>query len=150
MALTPDRSDRGIDYDDAVQLADRGAGDPSIAAQMCYSLGAMRFRDSVGVYDPRTVWANLLDGGSIDAPGTLYQVILGAVAPSSVTWYSDAAKTKKVCSTLYTYAGANPLMPTTIVYSVFAADGSTLYKKATDTITYSSGVFEASRTRVFA
>lgn len=149
MPLTPDRSDRGIDYDDLIQMADRGVGDPTVAAQMAYSLGAMRFRDGLGVYNPRAIWSTLLAGGTLDVPGTLYKVVTGTLSPSAVTWFSDASQTKKVCSVTYGYGAANPLIPTSVVYTVFATDGLTAYKQATDTITYSSGVFEASRTRVF-
>ena len=148
--LTPDRSGRGVDYDDTVQMADRGGGDPAIEATMAYSGGAMRFRDAQGVFDPRCPWAGIIGGVHLDAAGTLYKNVTGTLKPSAVSWFSDAAKTKKLMEAIYSYAGSNALVPTTIAWALYDKNGTTVLRRATDTITYSSGVFEASRTRVFS
>lgn len=64
--------------------------------------------------------------------------------PTSIIWWEDSGKTKKVVQKLITYSVGK--LPTSIQWSVFDVDGTTVISQATDTISYSA-VFETSRTR---
>lgn len=88
----------------------------------------------------------LVDVGPMENYMTPYREILPATDPfpTSVIWYDDNTKTKKVLQKILTYTGVNP---TTIVWTIYQPDGVTPLKIATDTITY-SGPFELSRERV--
>jgi len=64
--------------------------------------------------------------------------------PTSVTWYLDVAKTKKLVEKFITYT--NNTFPTTIHWNMYDTDGVTIIHTVIDTITYNSA-FEATRTR---
>lgn len=66
--------------------------------------------------------------------------------PTASIWYTDGTKTKKVVEELGTY-NANMVF-SQVQWKVYAPDGTTILATATDTITYTSNVFESSRTRV--
>lgn len=63
--------------------------------------------------------------------------------PTSIVWWTSAAKSQKIVEKELIYTGINP---TTINWKVYDSDGS-LLATMTDTITY-DGPFELSRTRV--
>lgn len=65
--------------------------------------------------------------------------------PTSVTWWTDSSKTMKIVEKVIT-RDANQ-MPTTISWSVFDVDGSTVLASVSDAITYVNGIFEDSRVR---
>jgi hypothetical protein len=67
--------------------------------------------------------------------------------PTSITWYTSAAKTHKIVEKLKTY-NVNKT-PSTIIWKSYATDGVTVLATVTDTITY-NGVFELSRTRTIS
>lgn len=64
--------------------------------------------------------------------------------PTSIIWYLDIAKTKKLVEKFITYAGV--AFPHTIQWNMYDFDGVTLIHTVTDTITYNTA-FEAHRVR---
>jgi hypothetical protein len=64
--------------------------------------------------------------------------------PTSITWYLDVAKTKKLVEKFITYTGT--AFPTTIHWNMYDYDGVTIVHTVIDTITYNTA-FEATRTR---
>lgn len=67
--------------------------------------------------------------------------------PTSVIWWTSAAKTAKIVEETITYNGNKTVA--TDQWKVYDTDGSTVLATVTDTISY-SGVFETSRTRTIA
>jgi len=78
------------------------------------------------------------------ASGAVFEATPVGPFPTSFVWYDDAAKTKKMVELTVTYTGA---FPTTEVWKMYDADGSTVNCTVTDTIGY-TGAFESSRSRV--
>jgi hypothetical protein len=64
--------------------------------------------------------------------------------PTSIVWWTDAAKTAKILEEAVTYNSNSTIA--TDNWKVYDVDGSTLMAEITDAITY-SGVFELSRVR---
>lgn len=64
--------------------------------------------------------------------------------PTSITWYLDVAKTKKLVEKFITYTST--AFPTTIHWNMYDYDGVTIIHTVIDTITYDAA-FEATRTR---
>ena len=85
---------------------------------------------------------NTASGPSIN--GSYFEVV-GGVFPTSKTWYTDVTKTQKISELLISRNVQK--MPTVEQIRIYNADGVTLQRTITDTITYSNNVFEASRTR---
>lgn len=73
-----------------------------------------------------------------------YRETVGAVFPTSVTWYDDNTKAKKIVELLIT-RNANKT-PATETWNMYNTDGVTILVTVVDTMTY-SGVNETSRTR---
>lgn len=85
------------------------------------------------------------EGGPFEQFPTAYREIVGGVFPSSVTWYEDATKAKKILERQITRdANQNP---TEIRQILYASDGITPLTTSVDTITM-SGPVEVNRTRV--
>jgi hypothetical protein len=87
---------------------------------------------------------HLANGGPYEgfASGAFREVLpAGNPFPTSITWYTSAAKTNKIVEKLKTY-NLNKT-PSTIIWKSYDIDG------ITDTINY-SGVFEISRTRTIS
>jgi hypothetical protein len=76
-----------------------------------------------------------------------FREIVGAPFPSSVIWYEDVTKAKKIVSVNYTRNATN--QATTIVWRIYDTDGSTVLGTATDTVSY-TGPWESNRTRAIA
>ena len=68
----------------------------------------------------------------------------GSPFPTSITWYLDVAKTKKLVEKFITYT--NVAFPTTIHWNMYDYDGVTIVHTVIDTITYNAA-FEGTRTR---
>lgn len=68
--------------------------------------------------------------------------------PTSIIWYDDATKAKKIVEKTITRSGggATNVSPTPIVWKIYAVNGTTVLSTISDAITY-SGVFETVRTR---
>lgn len=90
---------------------------------------------------------HFIEGGPAEgfASGA-YREVTGTVFPTSIVWWEDSGKTKKIVERLITWTGVNP---TTDQWKVYDTDGSTVLATVTDTISY-SGLFETSRTRTVA
>jgi hypothetical protein len=76
--------------------------------------------------------------------GAFRETLPSGPFPTSVIWWTSAAKTHKIVQKLIAY-NANKT-PTATQWSAYASDGTTVIAQVTDTMTYSS-VFETSRTR---
>lgn len=74
-----------------------------------------------------------------------YREIIGQPFFTSVTWYTDITKTKKIVEKLVTRNSSK--MPTSIVWNSYDIDGITILHTVTDTINYTMNVFESNRTR---
>lgn len=93
---------------------------------------------------------HFIDQGPGDgfATGAFKEVLpVGSPFPTSIIWYLDVAKTKKLVEKFITYAGV--AFPATIQWNMYDFDGVTLIHTVTDTITYSTA-FEATRTRAIS
>lgn len=147
---------------DGLELPEVGV-DPTVVGGLTLNGGDIKGRDAAGVFNLRTGGTGLtaashatlrqlihfIDNGPAEgfASGA-YREILPAADPfpTSVTWYDDATKAKKLVEKLLTYTGA---FPTTIQWKIYDTDGSTVLATVTDAITY-SGAFETSRTRTIS
>lgn len=155
MSRTPDP------IGDSLELPDLGL-DPVLVGEISLNNGEIKARDIYGTFNLRSGTGltaathrtlrqliHFIDNGPAEgfASGA-YREILPAADPfpTSVTWYDDATKAKKLVEKLLTYTGA---FPTTIQWKIYDTDGSTVLATVTDAITY-SGAFEISRTRTIA
>ncbi len=67
--------------------------------------------------------------------------------PDSVTWYVDASKAAKIIEKVLTRNGSQQV--TTVLWRLYASNGSTVVSTVTDTVTY-TGAVESSRTRTIS
>jgi hypothetical protein len=84
-------------------------------------------------------------GGPFETFGTAYSTSDPSPFPSSSIWWADAGLTKKIVEMTTVY-NANS-MPSTVTWKAYASDGLTVVATAVDAVTYTNGVFEASRIR---
>jgi len=86
----------------------------------------------------------LSDGPGDNFSTNPYREILpaGNPFPTSVVWYMDNTKSKKIVEKLI----MGGIFPTSIVWNMYDVDGVTIIESLTDVINY-SGPFEISRTR---
>ncbi len=90
---------------------------------------------------------HFIDEGPGDgfASGAFKEVLpTGSPFPTSITWYLDVAKTKKLVEKFVTYNAQH--FPTNIHWNMYDTDGVTIIHTVIDAITYSSA-FESTRTR---
>lgn len=91
---------------------------------------------------------HFLDNGPADGFGSgplfLETLPVADPFPTSLTWYEDATKARKIVELTITLNGNKT--PASEVWQVYASDGSTVLATVTDTINY-SGIFETSRSR---
>jgi hypothetical protein len=164
MPVTPDRFP-GAREEDEVQLTP-SAGDPATPGGVKFNGTTFRMRDSTGVFDPSVGSGGLseaahkalrqlihfIDDGPAEgfASGAFKEVI-GGLFPTSVIWWTSAAKTHKIVEKIITRSGggATNVSPTPVVWKVYDADGSTVLATVSDAIAY-SGAFEASRIRTIS
>lgn len=93
---------------------------------------------------------HFIDEGPGDgfASGAFKEVLpSGSPFPTSVTWYLDVAKTKKLVEKFITYTANH--FPQIIQWNMYDYDGVTLIHTVTDTITYNTA-FEATRVRTIS
>lgn len=91
---------------------------------------------------------HFIDQGPGDgfASGAFKEVLpTGSPFPTSVTWYLDVAKTKKLVEKFITYSPSK--QPTQIHWNMYDFDGVTIVHTVIDNFTYVNNVFEATRTR---
>lgn len=77
-----------------------------------------------------------------------YKEISGGAFPTSIIWWTSAAKTHKIVEKTVTRSGggATNVAPTPVVWRIYDVDGVTVLATISDAIVY-SGVFETGRTR---
>lgn len=73
-----------------------------------------------------------------------FRETIGGAFPTSVTWYEDFTKVKKIVEKLITYTSTQQI--DTVTWRVYDIDGSTVLATVTDAVTYST-FFETSRVR---
>jgi len=141
MARTPDRFP-GTRLEEELQLEDQGS-DPTTTGGMTYNGGAFAFKDSVGVFDPRTGGSGLTpsthrtqDQLVHDIAETSYDelVYTGSRIDALITW-TTAGKTQKIREELYTYAGNQVTQIVTKQYD--GAGVLVVGETMTETVTYS-------------
>src|SRR5579859_2727900 len=85
-------------------------------------------------------------GGPFEAfPTGAYRVTSGGVFPTSIIWYSDSSMVSKIVEKSISYNTISE--PDSITWKVYDTDGVTVLATATDNISYTSNIFETSRTR---
>ena len=134
--------------------------DPVSVGGITLNGGDLKAKDGTGVFNLRSGTGlteaahktlrqliHFIDNGPAEgfASGA-YRENVGGIFPTSITWYEDNTKVKKIVEKLLTYTGA---FPTTIQWKIYDTDGSTVLATVTDAIAY-SGAFETSRTRTIA
>lgn len=90
---------------------------------------------------------HFIDEGPGDgfASGAFKEVLPnGSPFPTSITWYLDVAKTKKLVEKFVTYNSSH--FPVTIHWNMYDFDGVTIIHTVIDSITYTTA-FEHTRTR---
>ena len=123
-------------------------------------LGEFRLKDSLGVFNPRPSATSgitaadhkallqlihFIDEGPAEGFSTgATKTVTGGLFPTQVLW--RRADATKLVQQDVTWTG---VLPTTVVWRIYAADGTTVLATVTDAITY-SGVYEVSRTRSIA
>lgn len=93
---------------------------------------------------------HFIDQGPGDgfASGAFKEILpTGNPFPTSVTWYLDVTKTKKLVEKFIFYNANN--FPTIISWNMYDFDGVTIVHNVTDTITYSTA-FESTRVRTIS
>ncbi len=162
MGRTPDRTP-GPSIEEELQLEDNGA-DPSIVGAITQNAGALKARDSIGVFDLRSGSGlseaahktlrhliHFIDDGPAGGftSGAFKQTLpAGTPFPTSEIWYVSGAAPPagKVVELTTTWVGVNI---TQEEWKMYDGDGSTVLATVTDAISY-SGVFETTRTRTIA
>ena len=91
---------------------------------------------------------HFIDGGPADGfdSGSYKETTYTGPLIATETWYEDNTKAQKIVDLSVSYTG---VFPTTEVWRMYDADGTTVLVTLTDTITY-SGPFEQTRTRTWA
>jgi len=70
---------------------------------------------------------------------------INSIFPTKETWYTDSNKIKKIVEKDITWNG---VVPSVIIYILYAADGVTVSRTVKDTITYRDKIFKQSVTRI--
>lgn len=94
---------------------------------------------------------HFIDQGPGDgfASGAFKEILpTGSPFPTSITWYLDVGKTKKLVEKFITYLPNKS--PSIIQWNMYDFDGVTIVHTVIDNFTYSNGVFEATRTRTIS
>jgi len=159
MAKTPDRRPGALEEDEEIRLGSN-PGAPSLNGAMRYdgTIGAFQLRDAGGTFDPRSgsglspaqhaailQLIHFIDEGPAEGFATgATKTTTGTVFPTEELW-KRADNTALVRKSI-TWTGATP---TSVVWRIYAADGTTVLATITDTISY-TGPFESSRARALA
>ena len=158
MPRTPDARAGELIEDDGILLGD-ALTDPTQLGEIRRVGSDFRMRDGTGVFNPRSGGGGItedqhktlrqlihfIDEGPAEgfASGAFKETAPMGPFPTSIIWWESAAKLKKIVERSVTWTGA---FPTTDVWKVYAADGSTVLATVSDAISY-SGAFETTRTR---
>lgn len=71
----------------------------------------------------------------------------GSIFPTSIIWWESSAKLKKIVEENITWSG---IVPSQITWNMYDTDGVTIIQTVTDDISYTSTIFETSRTRTIS
>lgn len=162
MAQTQDHRSQICYRDSEVQIASTGAATVvSAVGGQRYNGTGFQLLDSVGQYDPRTVWVSphaLLNdlihamGGGGPVLNNAYKLTTyagGTLFVASETWFTTSAQTIPISKHSFTYPSGSYLNPITETWVVYVSGTSTVAHTVTDTMTY-SGISELSRTRSYS
>lgn len=153
MPLTPDRRP-GPSDEEAVVFEDT-ALDPTLVGEIRRNGNDLKAKDGSGVFNLRSgsgltaeqhrtllQLIHFIDEGPAEGFATgATKEVTGTVFPTQMLW--RRADATKLVEKNTTWTG---VLPTTIQWKVYDADGTTVLATVTDTISY-SGVFETGRTR---
>jgi len=158
--ITPDRKPGEAD-EEGIIFENRLPGDYPTVGGVRYVDGSFSFRDSLGLFDPRSgsglseaqhkALKQLIhladDWGPFEGftSGAHLEVTPAGPFPTLFTWWTGVAKTHKIVDELVSY-NANKTV-NQVTFRVYDSDGTTVLATVTDTYAY-TGVFESSRTRV--
>lgn len=156
MPLTPDRRP-GPSDEEAVVFEDT-ATDPTLVGEIRRNGSDLKAKDGSGVFNLRSgagltadqhrvllQLIHFIDEGPADGFVTgATKTVTGTVFPTQNLW--RRADSTKLVEQNITWTG---VLPTTIQWKMYAADGSTVLATVTDTVAY-SGVFETGRTRAIS
>lgn len=146
MTLTPDRHPGAL-LEEEIQLEDRTTdGDPTLSGAIRYVNGSYKFKDGIGVYDPRFApgfnVGTDIDFLLVNEPpeiGTNYIVNRTSNIISSEEWRRvDTTLLKKI---EYTRTGG---LLTTETRQIFATDGTTIIGQLTISYTRTGGIVTSS------
>ena len=88
------------------------------------------------------------EGPSTGFSSGAFKEIVGQPFPTSIIWYTNAAKTKKIIEKLIVRNASNN--PTIITWNMYDANGITIINTVVDTFTYINNSFETSRVRTIS
>lgn len=156
MPLTPDRRP-GPSDEEAVVFEDTAA-DPTLVGEIRRNGNDLKAKDGSGVFNLRSgagltadqhrvllQLIHFIDEGPADGFATgATKTVTGTVFPTQNLW--RRADSTKLVEQNITWTG---VLPTTLQWKMYAADGSTVLATVTDTVAY-SGVFETGRTRAIS
>jgi len=146
--------DRTADGDPTVDGAVRRLGDTLLfkTSTVVVDLTAGGSGISEGAHKTLRQLIHFIDEGPAEGfVSGAFKEIVGGLFPTSVIWYDDATKAKKLVEKVIARSGggATNLKPTPIVWKVYDTDGSTVLATVSDAIAY-SGVLEVSRVRTIS
>jgi hypothetical protein len=150
---TPDAHE-GPSYEEGTYYEDTGVA--SSEGEVRYTGTRFSLVDATGEYDPRSGGGlseeqhkdlhhliHFIEDGPADGfTSGAYRETTGTVFPTSIIWYEDDTKAKKLVERTITWTGVNA---TTDEWKMYNSNGS-LTVTVSDAITY-SGIFETDRTR---
>lgn len=156
MSRTPDRVP-GVADEEGIILEDMGV-DPAVVGEIRLNGVDFKAKDGSGVFNLRSgagltadqhrtllQLIHFIDEGPADGFTTgATKIVTGTVFPTQNLW--RRADSTKLVEQNITWTG---VLPTTIQWKMYAADGSTVLATVTDAVAY-SGVFETGRTRAIS
>lgn len=153
MPLTPDRRP-GASLEEETQYDNR-VTDPTVVGAVRSVNDRLKVKDIDGVgfiiNDASRLLSNFINYGPTGAGfnNAFREKSYGGTPwPTSDIWYTNSGKTQKIFEKIYSVRNGLQQV-TTLIWRVYAVDGTTILATATDTIAY-SGVNESTRTRVFS
>lgn len=161
MARTPDRRPGALEEDIEIRFETDSGATPSQQGAFTYdpAIGEFKMYDGIGIFNPRSSGTGIsvedhktllqlihfIDEGPAEGFATgATKTVTGGAFPTSILW--KRADATKLVEQLVTWTG---VLPTTVQWKMYAADGTTVLATVTDTISY-SGPYETSRTRSIA
>lgn len=161
MPATPDRRPGSLVENTEIILDTDPGATPSTDGAFTYdpATGEFKMYDGIGIFNPRGAGTGItaedhktllqlihfIDEGPAEGFATgATKTVTGGAFPTSILW--KRADATKLVEQLVTWTG---VLPTTVQWKMYAADGTTVLATVTDTISY-SGPYETGRTRSIA